>query len=131
MATPEQAYEAVRSLSAYERLRVVERVIRELAEQTDSLEERFARLVSEWHSQSEFLSSSTAITALPAYRMIVSLGRDAVPLLLKEMRDRPDHWSAALHEITGATPWSDADSGDIHRLAAAWLAWGKKHGLIE
>ena len=90
--------------------------------------EEFGRLTAEWKSQSEFLSSPTAIADLPAYQAIINMGQAAVPLILGELRREPDHWFTALKRITGEDPVPADARGDIVRMAEAWLKWGDVHG---
>ncbi len=66
----------------------------------------------------------------PAYQRIIALGMAAVPLILAELRQRPDHWFVALHTITGANP-VPPESRTVQEMANAWLAWGIAEGYIE
>jgi hypothetical protein len=70
------------------------------------------------------------MTAHPAYQEIVAMGQEVVPLLLRDLEQEPDHWFAALGAITGAQPVPPEDRGDIEKMAAAWLRWGKDHGYL-
>ena len=56
------------------------------------------------------------------------MGRGALPLLFKELEQRPDHWLVALNAITGQDP-APIDS-TFDRAVAAWLDWGRKHGYL-
>jgi hypothetical protein len=47
-----------------------------------------------------------------------------VPLIIQELEERPDHWFAALHEITGVDPAGPDDNFD--EAIAAWRQWAKK-----
>jgi hypothetical protein len=94
----------------------------------ESLEQRFARVSAVWRKETWHLSSSTRMAEHPAYREIISLGEPVVPLLLRELATRPDHWFSALKAITGANPVDPTDHGRIDKMAAAWLAWGRAHG---
>jgi hypothetical protein len=97
----------------------------------ETVEEKFHRLAGEWRRDARLLSSSSRMAQLASYRQIVGLGQDAVPLLLREMRDNPNHWTLALHEITQAKPWGSEDAGNLARLSVAWTTWGRERGLIE
>jgi hypothetical protein len=55
------------------------------------LENRFKQLAAEWRRDVALLSSVTAIVEHPAYRQIIALGRDVVPLILRELEKEPDH----------------------------------------
>lgn len=94
-----------------------------------ALARRFHALASEWRSATRFLSSPSATAAHPAYRAVVALGPDAVPLILAELADAPEPWFAALRELTGTDPVPPADRGHPAESAACWLAWGRERGL--
>ena len=94
------------------------------------LERRFHELVSEWRAEVAPLSSSTARVQHPAYRAIIALGPAVVPLLLRELEQRPNHWFAALRSLTGADPVPLADRGRIRAMTEAWVTWGKEHGYL-
>jgi hypothetical protein len=91
--------------------------------------EAFRRLSAEWKAQAAYLSSPTAIAALPAYMEIMNMGMAAVPLILDDLRREPDHWFVALKRITGEDPVPDEARGDLDRMAEAWLNWGLTHGI--
>lgn len=93
------------------------------------LEARFHQLVQEWQAQRGPSSSAARMAKLPAYRAIVGLGMEAVPLLLRELEKEPDHWFHALHEITGANPVPEAARGRVVEMARAWTTWGRKNGF--
>jgi hypothetical protein len=94
-----------------------------------NLAARFQELVRKWKGERGPTSSAAKMAAHPAYREIVSLGRDAVPLLLAELEREPDHWFLALHEITGAEPVPKESRGRLEEMAAAWLKWGRANGF--
>ena len=52
-----------------------------------------------------------------------------MPLILRELNEgRDGHWFQALRTLTGENPVAKDFSYDTCR--AAWLAWGRKRGLI-
>jgi len=51
------------------------------------------------------------------------MGKLAVPLLLKELKERPDHWLVALNAITGEDP--APEDANFSEAVAAWIKWGK------
>ena len=91
-------------------------------------EQRFLDLAEWWRRETGHLSSIAARSAHPAYQAIIRMGEEAIPLLLRELERRPDHWFMALHSITGDNPVPDEDAGRLSRMTAAWLEWGKDHG---
>jgi hypothetical protein len=89
----------------------------------------FRRLADEWKSQAEFLSSPTAVAALPAYQAIIAMGPTAIPLIPDESRREPDHWFVGLERITGEGPVPEDSRGNLDLMAQAWLRWGRSHGI--
>lgn len=94
----------------------------------ETVEERFRRLAAAWHRAVAFHSSTTVRNNHPAYREIIDLGPEVVPLLLRDLEDNHTHWFCALREITGANPASGEDAGNVPKMAEAWLRWAKDSG---
>jgi len=94
------------------------------------LAERFSTLAAEWKRDTVLLSSTSAITAHPAYQAIIALGPAVVPLLLQDLEREPTHWFEALQAITGEDPVPEQQRGRILAMTEAWLAWGRSRGLI-
>ena len=67
----------------------------------------------------------------PCYQQIIGMGPDVIPILLREMSSRPNHWGWALSAITGVDPVEPKDAGRLDRIAEAWIAWGREHGYRE
>ena len=96
-----------------------------------SLEERFRSLAERWRRETGMLSSTTRIVTNPAYRQIIELGPKVIPLILGELRQRPDHWFWALTLLSGEDPVPRENWGDVRCMAAAWLAWGRENCFIN
>lgn len=96
-----------------------------------ALRQIFLDLATRWRQGTRLSSSLAQITRDPAYKAIVELGEEVVPLLLQELRRQPEPWFAALREITHTDPVAPEQRGDMHAMAAAWLRWGKDHSLIQ
>ncbi len=94
----------------------------------ETLEERFRKLEALWRAETRYLSSSTDIVSHPAFQEIIGLGEAVVPLMLRDLAEKPRLWVWALPKITGADPVPEADCGNIGRMSEAWLRWGKAHG---
>lgn len=92
--------------------------------------EAFRSLSEEWRQATRFQSSVRHITNHLAYRAIVQLGEEVLPLILRELRRRPEPWFAALREITGADPVRPEHRGNMRAIAETWLRWGRDHGFI-
>jgi len=97
---------------------------------SETLEKRFARLAEAWRAECLLTSSIQEMAMQPAYQQIIGMGPDVVPLLLKELRERPDHWFWALRAITGENPVKPDHRGKVDRMAADWIEWGNSHALI-
>lgn len=95
---------------------------------TETSEERFRRLEAMWMAEVGHLSSYTAIINHPSFREIIGLGQAVVPLMLRDLAERPRLWVWALPEITGADPVPPGDGGKIAQRTDAWLRWGREHG---
>ena len=93
--------------------------------------QRFKQFAAQWHSERHSTSSVTDMAMCPSYQRIIAMGEAAIPLILSELRsegDEPDHWFWALRVLTDADPVKDEHRGDIVKMAAAWLDWGRTHG---
>jgi hypothetical protein len=58
------------------------------------------------------------------------MGSRVVPLILRDLRRKPDHWFWALAAITGEEPIPPEDAGNMQRMAQAWLRLGQERGWI-
>ena len=99
--------------------------------QRETLEERFVRYAEEWRAETGFMSSVRDKALHRSYQQIIGMGQQAVPLILRDLRKRPDHWFWALNAITGVDPVPPSDRGQIKRMAEAWLRWGQARGLLD
>lgn len=95
---------------------------------TETVEGRFRRLEATWIAEVGHLSSSKALSNHPAFREIIGMGPAVVPLMLRDLEERPRLWVWALPEITGADPVPASDRGDIAKMSEAWLRWAKHNG---
>lgn len=127
----EQLTEDGASLSAFFQERLLA-LSTELSTSTSSepspLARKFQTLASQWKQETKHLSLISDIVLNKAYQQIIGMGKPAVPLLLKALKEQPDHWFWALRSITGENPISPADRGRLPKMAEAWLQWGKEHG---
>ena len=107
--------------------------LRIVEHEESTIEQRFKKLADDWRRQKGPISSVTLKSMIPAYQRIIGLGRAVIPLILKELERKPDHWFYALEMLTAEAenPVSDSDAGNINKMAAAWVRWGKERGLIR
>jgi hypothetical protein len=88
----------------------------------------FSSYAQEWRTKAEHLSSIKKMVAISSYQQIIGLGKPAIPLILRELDERPNFWFTALREITGQ--WHIGEGQDFKGAREAWLAWGRGLGLI-
>jgi len=96
------------------------------ADKSASVEQRFRELVRQWKEATRFLSSIHEMTGHPAYLQIIGMGKDALPLILHELRREPDHWFIALQAITGVNPIPASVRGKVEEMTQAWLSWAEQ-----
>jgi hypothetical protein len=89
----------------------------------------FDALSSKWKRDTRHLSLISKQISHPAYLRIIGMGEGAIPLILKELRDRPAHWFAALRATANTDPTGNDDSPSEAR--EAWLRWGTSEGYID
>ena len=92
------------------------------------MKREFRRLAEEWRASQGPRTTLKSMTEHPAYRAIIGLGEPAIPLLLDELARDPDWWFGALKAITGANPVRPEDRGNLEKMTAAWIQWGRSHG---
>ena len=112
-------------------------VVKECNEWIDSNNRRtidrfreFNDLVEVWRRETGMMSSLEEKFLHPAYLRIIGMGKDAIPLILEEMKQRPGHWFCALKAITGENPMRPEHAGNIKRMTEDWLFWGERNGHI-
>lgn len=91
----------------------------------------FQRLTLKWKSERRGSSSTATLAMHPAYQQIIGMGEDAVPLILADLQRGVDHWFWALKAITRENPVPDEDRGNLKKMAAAWLDWGRAKGYAS
>jgi hypothetical protein len=101
-------------------------------QEKENRQARFDRLAAEWKSETLFLSKISAKVLHPAYQKIIGMGADAIPFILRDLKDNgPNHWGWALNAITDDNPVSKDAVGNISAMSEAWLQWGVKKGYLE
>src|SRR3954447_15336403 len=97
----------------------------------DARKTKFRILVRQWKKETAHLSSAPRMARHPAYQEIIGMGQEVVPLLLAELKRKPDFWFAALRAITGEDPVPPESAGRIKEMARAWVEWGRSKGYIQ
>jgi len=92
------------------------------------IEEEFNQLAEQWYRETRMHSSLHQIVLHPAYQKIIGMGKEALPLIFRELKRTRGHWLWALAMITRS---DRATSGQNFREAAdSWLNWGSEMGYI-
>lgn len=94
----------------------------------DELESTFHANVEQWREDTGMFASIAQRAMHPSYLRVIGLGRQAIPLLLGELRERPDHWFWALRAVAGDDPVSP--ESDFDEAVEAWVQWGRENGYI-
>ena len=89
----------------------------------ESTPDKFARLAERWRRDTAHLSNTDDTVSHTAYQEIIRMGWDAVPLMIAELREGPEHWFAALLRITGVNPVPAAYAGHMQVMAKLWIQW--------
>ena len=97
---------------------------------TVEFELHFRSLVETWKRDTSHLSLVSLRVSHPAYKGIISMGRQALPLILAELDEKPDHWFHALWILADENPVPTGFSGTVKEAAALWVAWGQEKKLI-
>ena len=97
-------------------------------ETTETVEERLRRLEATWMEEVGHHSSTTKLINHPAFQEIIGMGEAVVPLLLRDLEQKPRLWVWALPEITGVDPVPVSERGNIGKMSEAWLRWALAHG---
>jgi hypothetical protein len=92
----------------------------------NDLDRLFNEHAERWRNETGHLSSVTKMIAHPSYLRIIGFGPDAIPLLLEELKARPDHWLVALNAITGKDP--APEGATFKEAVTAWIKWGESEG---
>lgn len=103
---------------------------RSVTDEQAILEQEFRELAETWRRQKGGTSSVMRKAMIPAYQQIIAKGPDIIPLILRELERAPDHWFWALEFLTGNNPVNDVDRGNIDKMTAAWVRWGKEQGHL-
>src|SRR6266478_3395115 len=82
-----------------------------------SLESNFKFLVKQWREQVGGDSSLSRITGNINYLKVISLGKQVIPLILKELQKEPAPWFVALRVLTGEEKVGRQHAGDFRRMA--------------
>lgn len=95
-----------------------------------NLEQKFNEHYVEW-KKTKYSSQIKKILVHPSYRAIIALGKEAIPLILKSIKedDKDVCWDPALKEITGENH-ANMDATTFEEQNIDWLRWGQRNGYV-
>ncbi len=97
----------------------------------ETVEEKFNRLVERWRNETGGMSSPMLKISNPNYSKILKMDSQAVlPLILQELKNRPDDWFFALRVHSEENPIDPQSVGDFELVRQAWLEWGKRNHYL-
>ena len=91
-------------------------------------ESKFRQLAMTWKAQTGHLSNVSTRCTHPAYQQIIGMGKTAIPLILRDLKETREDWFWALTAITGENPIPAQAAGNIKEMTEAWLRWGRDKG---
>jgi hypothetical protein len=97
-----------------------------LSLQKTNINNLFRYLCAWWRHDTRFSSDLEEIVDHPAYRTVIALGNEVVPLIIEDLKKKPDHWFYALIDITGENPITPDIRGDVEKMSQAWIDWAKE-----
>jgi hypothetical protein len=89
---------------------------------------RFRVLADKWVRETEGISVHSRAVMHRSYQQIIGMGPVAIPLLLEELREHPDHWMWALSVLADEDPSRGART--FSQARATWLSWGQEKDYI-
>src|SRR5947209_27453 len=92
----------------------------------DIIKSRIEALASEWGEhchQTWFSSNLSHYLDHPAYRELVALGPEAVPIIMDHYRRDDLPWEFVLQEITGVRMIDDLSAYNPTEVRQRWLDW--------
>ena len=97
---------------------------------TAETQAEFENLAAEWKKETAHLSSVNMIAEHRAYQEIIGMGKEAIPMILQDLKEAQSQWFWALRSIARESPVRPVDRGDVDAMTAAWLDWGKRRHYI-
>jgi hypothetical protein len=92
------------------------------------LKTRFDYYHEKWVKETMILSNAKSITANSNFQKIVSYGSEIVPILLRELENKPSNLVWAMNHILNRK--ISNNSLTITEASKAWVSWGKLNQII-
>jgi hypothetical protein len=101
----------------------------ELIQEISPLEKEFSERADRWEKQTGIYSSPTKKFLNEDYQIIMTMGKDVIPLILKRLQTKPNDWFWALKHFARKDVAFGIDN--FNGAVQAWLDWGIKQGYIS
>lgn len=99
--------------------------IREMYNQ--QVRKQFDFLNNTWQAETLFSSSINEIVNNSAYRSIINLGGDVLPMIINDLKTTGNHWFYALEAITGHNPIKAENKGIVSLMKNDWIEWAENN----
>jgi hypothetical protein len=96
----------------------------------ESLELKFKSFSKRWREEIGGESSLSRITGNVNYLKVINLGKEVIPLILKELQEEPAPWFVALRVLTEEEKVGRDHPGNFRQIADDWIKWGKDNKYI-
>ena len=98
----------------------------------DNIEQDFYELASAWKIQTAHFSTTYHKVNNTNYLKIIGMGEKALPYILRDLEEAPEHWFVALNSIAKPeiNPINEEDFGDMVEMSKAWVNWGREKNII-
>ncbi len=105
-------------------------------QRTDELESTFNVLADKWEKETAFYSFMGQMAQHYSYQLILKMGEEAIPLILRRIERQGGLWYHALESISGIPSPSGIaklntegwHTVNVKAVNAAWLEWGREQG---
>lgn len=96
----------------------------------DATQRIFCRCADRWSRETSHLSTFSRRRRHPAFRQMLALGNEAIPLALKKMDSGDVFFFLVLDQIVPNPPTTNV-AGDMDAIRSVWLDWGRQRGYCS
>lgn len=91
----------------------------------------FESLKYNWIEDTKISSSLSIIYNHPAYKKIIEMGEEVLPLIFHDLLKNDNFWFKALRDITGVNLTNKENQGKFHILKQDWINWAKNNNKFS
>jgi len=95
-----------------------------------SLAFKFEALSRTWKAETALTSSTQEVVLNSSYQRIIAMGKPAIPLILKDLKQEGGRWFWALRILCECNPVQEQFLGNYEKMRSTWLAWGRSNHYI-